>query len=309
MPQIIEYQNEAEWLAHRRKAVTSSEIAALFGESPYSTEYEMYHRKKNDIAIELDDNDRMKWGRRLEAPIAEGLAEDNKWVVKPLKVFMLHSSCPRYGSSFDYEIRRGSEKGLFEMKNVDFKEYKEKWLVDGEQIEAPVHIELQLQSELEVANSDNPEPYTFGVIGALVGGNKPIIIERAVDREIGKLMREKVTTFWHSVDKGFEPKPDFERDGEIIKLLYADTSGSDIDLSTNNRFHALIGEYAEFQQAESASKKAKEAAKAELITLMGNASLAKCGDDYVTRKAINKKAYSVGETSYIDTRIKRAKEK
>lgn len=307
MPQIIEYKDEAEWLAQRRKAVTSSEIAALFGESPYLTEYEIYHRKKNDLAVTLDDNDRLRWGRRLEAPIAEGLAEDNGWIVKPLKVFMLHSSCPRYGSSFDFDIRRGSEKGLFEMKNVDYKEYKEKWLVDGDQIEAPIHIELQLQSELEVANSNNPEPYTFGVIGALIGGNKPIIIERAVDKEIGKLMREKVTSFWHSVDNGFDPQPDFKRDSDIIKLLYSDTSGEEIDLSGNNRFPELLRMYDLAHAAEVDAKKHKEAVKGEMTTLMGNASIAKCGGVYVTRKTVKRAGYTVKDTEYVDFRVKQPK--
>ena len=309
MPIIINYESEEEWLSHRRKAVTSSDIAALFGESPYCTEFELWHRKKNDVELEFQDNDRVKWGRRLEHVIAQGLAEDYGWEVKPLKVFMLHSSCPQYGSSFDFEIRKDGKKGLFELKNVDFKEYKQKWITEGDEIEAPVHVELQLQSELEVANSDNPEPYEFGVIGALIGGNKPIVIERQVDREIGKLMCDKVKWFWQSIRENKEPLPDFKRDMEIIKLLYSDATGAEVDLSSNNRFAALIGEYPAFQKAESEAKKAKDACKAEMTMIMGNAALAKCGDSYVSRKTIQKKAYSVAESSYVNMTIKHPKEK
>jgi hypothetical protein len=255
----------------------------------------------------MEDNDRLRWGRRLEMPIAHGLAEDYGWEVKPLKVFMLHSTCARYGSSFDFEIRRGNEKGLFELKNVDYKEYKEKWISLDDEIEAPVSIELQLQSELEVANSNNPEPYTFGIIGALIGGNKPVIVERTVDREIGKLICDKVSTFWRMVNIGIEPTPDFQRDGEIIKRLYSDTSGEAIDLSSNNRFASLIGEYGHHQSIESVAKKAKEAAKAEMTTIMGNASTARCGIDWVTRKTVNRKGYTVAGQSYVDQRIKLGK--
>jgi len=304
---IINYKTEEEWLAERRKCITSSEIAALFGESSYCTEYELFHRKRNDVEIAYEDDERKKWGRRLENPIAQGIAEDRGWEIKPLKVFMTHAEFERYGSSFDFEIRRGNEKGLFELKNVDYKKYKEKWLVEGEEIEAPVGIELQLQSELEVANSNNTEPYTFGVIGALVGGNKPIVIERSWDKEMGRLMLGKAKLFWHAVDNNFEPMPDFERDGEIIKLLYSGTDGQEIDLSNDNRIASLVADYPALQAATSAAKKAQDAAKAEIAAAMKTAALAKCGDFYITRKTVNRGAYSVEATSYVDLRIKQPK--
>ena len=304
---IIQYKTEEEWLAERRKCVTSSDIAALFGESSYCTEFELFHRKRNDIVVEFDENDRIKWGRRLEAPIAEGIAEDNGWEVKPLKVFMTHESCQRYGSSFDFEIRRGNEKGLFELKNVDFKEYKEKWLVDGEEVEAPVGIELQLQSELEVANSNVSEPYTFGIIGSLIGGNKPVVIERSWDREIGRLMVSKAKAFWHNVDNNIEPLPDFTRDGDILKLLYSGTYGEEIDLSGNNRIVSLVAEYPALQAATREAKEAQDAAKAEIAAAMKTAGLAKCGGAYITRKTIQRKGYTVEPCNYIDMRIKQPK--
>lgn len=306
---IINYTTEAEWLAERRKCITSSDISALFGESSYVTEFELFHRKKNDIEIAYEDDDRKKWGRRLETPIAEGIAEDYGWKVKPLKVFMTHSEFSRYGSSFDFEIQRGNEKGLLELKNVDFKQYKEKWLVDGEEVEAPTGIELQLQSELEVANSNSTEPYTFGIIGALIGGNKPIVIERKWDKEIGKLMVSKSKAFWHNVDNNIEPLPDFQRDGEIIKLLYAGTDGEEIDLTANNRIASLVAEYPTLQATASAAKKAQDAAKTEIAAAMKTAALGHVGDVLITRKTVNRAGYVVEPCSYVDLRIKQPKGK
>jgi predicted phage-related endonuclease len=305
---IIEYKTEAEWLAERRKCITSSEIAALFGESNYCTEFELFHRKRNNVEISYEDDDRKKWGRRLETPISEGIGEDEGWDVKLLKVFMTHAEFPKYGSSFDFEIRRGNEKGLLELKNVDFKQYKEKWLVDGEEIEAPTGIEIQLQSELEVYNSNHPhDPATFGVIGALIGGNKPIVIERKWDREIGRLMLSKAKNFWDNVDKNIQPLPDFQRDGEIIKLLYAGTDGEEIDLTANNRIASLVAEYPSLQATASAAKKAQDAAKAEIAAAMKNAALGKVGEVYITRKTIQRAGYTVDPCSYVDMRIKQPK--
>lgn len=303
MPQIIEYPDEKTWLDLRRKAVTSTEIAALLGESPYCTEFELWHRKKNDVELEFIETDRTKWGKRFEAPVAEGLAEDYGWHIKPLKVFMLHSTVSGMGSSFDYEIIKDGRKGILEIKTVDYKEYKSKWIDDSETIEAPVHIELQLQHQLEVSD------YDFGIIACMIGGNKPVVTERERDREIGKLMCGKVSSFWRSIKDNQQPLPDFQRDAEIIRKLYADASGSEVDLSSNNRFAVLLSTYPELQKAESDAKKAKDAAKAEMTMIMGNAPLAKCGDAWVSSKIVKRGAYSVAETSYRDFRIKQASKK
>lgn len=301
MPEIIPYTTEAEWLELRKLDITSSDVACLFDESPYSTEFEMWHRKKNGIVVKFDDSDRVKWGRRYEAPTAEGLAEDHGWKIKPLKVYIRHDNIKGMGSSFDYEIEENGELGILEIKTTDYKEYKTKWISDGEEVEAPIHIELQLQHQLEVADR------SFGYIAVMIGGNKPVVMRRDRDRELGKLICEKIETFWKTVTNSIEPLPDFARDGEIIKMLYADVSGDEIDLSGNNRFNTLISEYIDAQQKESLAKKLKDAAKTEMITFMENAGMAKCGDAFVTRKNVVRKSYEVKESSYADFRIKQSK--
>lgn len=63
-----------EWLEARRAGVTASEVAAVLGLSKYESPRSLYHRKRGEIPDE-DDNDAMKWGRRLEAPIADEFAD------------------------------------------------------------------------------------------------------------------------------------------------------------------------------------------------------------------------------------------
>lgn len=302
MPIIIEYKDEAEWLKLRESDVTSSDVACLFDESPYATSFEYWHRKRNGLVVEFDNNDRVKWGKRLEAPIANGLAEDHNWKIEPLKQYYRHDTCPRFGASFDFSIEENGGKGLLEIKNVDYKEYKAKWVSDGEE-EAPVHIELQAQAQMEVADRD------FCYIAALIAGNQPVVIRRDRDREIGKLMIRKVTDFWHRVDNDIEPLPDFERDGDIIKLLYAGTDGGEIDLSTNNRIVSLVAEYPELQKAATDAKKAQDAAKTEIAAAMKDAALGRVGDALITRKTVQRAGYSVEPCSYVDMRIKQPKAK
>ena len=68
--EIVNFTTEAAWLKARQQDVTSTESAALFGMSPYTTHFELWHRKHSNTAPEFKSNERMKWGNRLEAAIA-----------------------------------------------------------------------------------------------------------------------------------------------------------------------------------------------------------------------------------------------
>jgi predicted phage-related endonuclease len=79
--------DEAAWLAARAVDLTSTEVATLYGLNPYSTLFETWHRKKAGEAVQRTDTDRMKWGRRLEAVVALGVAEDLGWKAEPRKIY------------------------------------------------------------------------------------------------------------------------------------------------------------------------------------------------------------------------------
>jgi predicted phage-related endonuclease len=67
---IITPDSQDHWLQLRTQDVTSTESAALFGMSPYVTQFELWHRKKSGEQPEFKTNERMRWGNRLEAAIA-----------------------------------------------------------------------------------------------------------------------------------------------------------------------------------------------------------------------------------------------
>jgi len=117
--------NESEWLALRTKDITSTDVAALFGLSPYCTLFELWHRKKNLTSVDFEATEWVKWGQRLQDSIAAGVAEDNGWVIRRMSEYVRIPEL-RIGASFDFSIEteyeRPSEtfeKGLLEIKNVD----------------------------------------------------------------------------------------------------------------------------------------------------------------------------------------------
>lgn len=284
--EVIQPKDEKHWLAERAKDVTSTEVAALFGCSPYLSEFELWHRKKHHQVVEVQKNERMLWGSRLEASIAAGVAEDENLIVRPFKEYMRIPEL-RVGSSFDYRILAGAtarkaskrtkfgrmlnapaydseQDGILEIKNVDGLAFNSGWAWDGENLEAPLHIELQVQHQLLVSG------LAFAKIRALVGGNQVKAIERKRDEEVMAEIRSKVAGFWKSIEEGKEPAPDFERDAAFIARLYGHAEPGKV-APGSERIDQLVPIYKEHGRLEEEHKTKKRAAMAEILSIAGDA--------------------------------------
>ena len=301
MPIIIEPESREAWLALKASDVSSTEVASLYGEG-YQTEFELYHAKKSGASIEIEDNERMKWGRRLQDVIAAGIAEDEGWQIKPLTCYARHDTQRGMGASFDYEvIFNDGVKGIMEIKAVDYLIHRDDWIDDSDYKEAPVHIEMQLQQQLEIMG------YERGVIAALISGNKPVIIIRERDKEMGKELCERIEKFWQDIDANREPPIDFNRDTAMLKKLFANAVPRTEILTGNNRAEFLCEEYQIAGQIESTGKKRKEAARNELLTLITDAEKAIVGPYTISAGIVNKAEYLCPAVSYRNMRIGRKK--
>jgi len=306
--EIIQPKDEAHWLQLRTHDITSTECGALFGLDSASyipTLFELWHRKKNNTAVEFTPNDRVKWGQRLEATIAAGIAEDNEWKVRKMTEYIRLPE-ERLGASFDFEIvvaeqipevyrkhkieienlapgmtleiPAGDEYfqslGLLEIKNVDALQLRDKWIIDEDNVEAPAHIELQIQHQLLVSGRK------FAYLGALIGGNKVVLLRREPDAAIHQAIKEKAKAFWASVESGKPPAPDFKRDANFISSLYGFAEvGKVIESTGGGRIEELMSAYRLASQEEKRAGEMKEAAKAEMLTLIGDAEKVK-GDGW-----------------------------
>ena len=267
---LHKFETKEQWLKLRLQDITSTEVSALFNLNPWQTKFELWHRKKDQEITLIEDHERMRWGTRLEKPIAEGIAEDNGWMVYPFKDYARHDDI-RAGSSFDFLVavpddsETGVTEGLLEIKNVDSLQFKDKWIVeDGKVIEAPPHIELQCQHQLMITG------HPFLYIGALVGGNSVTLLRRTPDEAIIQKIREKIIRFWSSIDKNQPPSPDFIKDAEFIASLYNHAEPNK-HIDGTDEIELLAMRYKEASDMAKASEKIKKAAKAELLTKIGDA--------------------------------------
>lgn len=265
--EVIAIENESQWLAERTKDITSTEVSALYGLSPYMTEFELFHQKRDGVVVRIPETDRMKWGKRLEAPIAHGVAEDMGWDIAKLDVYIREVEA-RIGSSFDFEIKSSSDgRGILEIKNVAELQYKRKWIDDGNgNIEAPEHIEMQIQHQMEVSG------YEWCALVVLVGGNSPKVVFRNRDREIGKDIRRTVEGFWQRVETNNPPSADYSRDAEFINQLYSQVkTGEVFDATGDAEIARLVQQYQAAARQITDMEKLKDAYKAQLLERIGAA--------------------------------------
>ena len=271
--EVIPITSQADWLVRRQRDVTSTEVSALFGLSPYLTEFELFHRKRASEPVVITENERMRWGKRLEAVIAHGVADDEGWAVTHADYYARIPEL-RMGSSFDYEVTSAQQQagvelptvGLMEVKNVDGLQFKNKWLDQGETLEAPEHIELQIQHQMEVANRD------YCILVALVGGNHVRWVQRNRDRTIGEQIRERIADFWNAIDKNEAPSPDYSRDADfIVKSIHNSARDGEV-VQADADLEELIKHYDFLKREADGADHLCTQAKARLLERIGTAS-------------------------------------
>lgn len=271
--EIIYPTDKQHWLECRTKDITSTEISALFGISPYMTEFELYHRKKAGDIVKLEENERMKWGNALQDAIAAGVAEEQGWTVRKMTEYIRNPDL-QIGASFDFSIeteherlKDNFEQGLLEIKNVDGLQFKKEWLEDDEgDVEAPLHIEIQVQHQLMVSGR------SYAYIAALIGGNRLQLIKREANPKVFTAIQNKVVTFWQNIKDGVEPQPNFERDAEYIAQLYKYAEpGKLLVVDEESRVLTLAEQYNTHATAMKEADAKRKAVKAEILTLIGDA--------------------------------------
>jgi predicted phage-related endonuclease len=319
-----------EWLMLRMAHISSTESAALFGMSPYLTAFELAVLKKStDAPEEYQQNERMTWGLRLQRAIAQGIAEDYGVKVRAISGYASLAGS-RMGASFDFEIvglKEATEgdhaawecnqllrehytkygPGVLEIKNVDGWIFKQEW-VDGDAgIEAPSHIEIQVQHQLECIDRE------WAAIGVLVGGNRQHLLLRLRDREVGTAITLKVGKFWSGIGAGHMPPVTLPEDADIIRKIYGFAEpGSVLDHQTvdNESLHLLARQHAEATALKSAAEKAHKSSGAALMMALGTAEKALFADMTVSAGTVGPtRVEAYDRAGYRNLRVYMKKEK
>ena len=268
------------WHDLRAQHVGGSEVAALFGESPYMSKFQLWNIKAGLIdAPDLDQDDRVVAGQMLEGGIIRWA--NKKWNAKfdPAGVYVKHPSVTGMGCTPDAFWDNDGRRILGQVKLVDGLEFQRKWMFDRDRItEAPLHIILQVQHELDCTDLDE------AWLVVCVGGNRLYLMVIQRDAELCAILRRAVGEFWQSVTNKVAPDPDFAKDGFTIReLLRKLPVVPEIDLSDDYVYHLFKRRLAVQKVAKTAGDNL-ERVTAEIDFLMGGAAIARCRDLTVKRQ-------------------------
>lgn len=293
--QVIPFTTEEAWRAERSKDLTSTDIAALFGVSPYRTAFELYHVKHGNIAESTEENERTRWGKRLQDAIAQGVASEQGWAHRRMDEYVRDPEL-HIASSFDFRrlsaytladmvraeeledwyLKDAESDVLIEVKNVDSLAFRNGWVTTDFGLEAPAHIELQMQHQLGVSGLRE------GYIAALVGGNRVELLRREFDAVIWQRILDLAAWFW-SLKQA--PAPDYARDYEVISRLHGYSCAGKV-IEATPEVATLMAEYRAAAADYSDAERRKKVAKAKILERIGEAERVESPEFVISAKQV-----------------------
>jgi predicted phage-related endonuclease len=125
---------------------------------------------------------------------------------------------------------------------------------------------MQVQHQMAVSGFER------AFIGAFIGGNRGVVIERLRDEDVIKAIKARVADFWRTVDAGEEPDPVMPGDAEVlIRLNQYAKPGKVLSADGDEKLAELLQQYKAASAAEKNAKEDKDVAKALIFQHIGDA--------------------------------------
>lgn len=284
-----------EWHAIREQFVGGSEIAALFYQyetcagdfvqhayekppagavgrclSPYLTGHGLFNVKSGLVMPEnLDDKEYVVAGQFLEPAMAEWAKSKWSWPIRKVRRYLSHDRVAGWGASLDYELHAVGLSGVpVQFKNVDRLVFQRAWQIEGDEIiGVPLHVLLQLQHEIAVADADH------GWVVACVGGNR--LLRGRIERHDPTLQRieSAVVAFWDAVRAETPPLAVADYSAVADAFAYG-TKGVSVDLSADDEIADIADEYLAASDVLDKAETRFDHAKARVALKLGEATKA-----------------------------------
>lgn len=300
--QALQINSRDEWLGWRRRDVTASVSAALFGEHPYMTPYRLWAIHHGLESVDQADNKLFKRGRLLEPIILELLREEfPTWTIEPCRTYYREASSG-LGATPDFRATRPDIRGfgVIEGKSVGKFAFKKGWRgMDGD-MSIPLWIGVQVSQTAMLAGASWAmiAPMEIGD-GGLELHTEEVEINPALMTKLRGLARD----FFRRVEENDPYDPDFGKDAELIGRLYGGENGGLLELGADLEVGKLLTrrEALKVREADgaAATKERKSEIDPKLIHRLGNARAALLSDGRAySCKIVRKRAHEVKASEY-----------
>jgi predicted phage-related endonuclease len=306
----VEITPSYDWLAERQKYIGASEVATVCGVAAYGSLAELFCEKKG-LRPPMVDSGVLRRGRWGESAVFQALTDERpEWDVQRARIHVIDRDARIACTPDGFATAPDREGfGLVQAKVVSRSVYRAKWLDDPEgpfdgPAQPPAHFRLQTVCE-RMLNADR---CPWAVLAVLVNGEYDWSF-RLFDIEPDPILEDRirydVAAFWRDhLDPGIMPDFEPQRDEVLIKQLFPQDDGSEIDLTTDNRALVAVDELIETQAALGRLEKTEKALKTELTGKLGEATFGRLADGRrLSWKQQQRKGYVVEPSSYRVFRI------
>lgn len=176
-----------DWLRIRQTMIGGSDVPALLGISKYKTPLQLYMEKIAEQPVELEDSDRLWFGKELEPVIARRWSLERDLPTENVNAILQHDTLPYMGADVDRRIvGTGGNPGILEIKTTNPYTYKQ-WADHGVALD---HM-AQIQHYLYITG------YTWGSFAILVGGQQFHTLDVQRNDQLIDMIASRITRFWN----------------------------------------------------------------------------------------------------------------
>lgn len=284
--------NEAAWVAQKRKTIGSGDIATIIGANRFCTPLKLWAMKTGREAPE-PENDGMWLGKQMEPVIAKIAGRKLGLKIKYADTLFGHDDIPWATATPDYFAHTTpGESSILECKNVSWR-MRHDW--DGK---APLGPQSQVIWQCGVTGIKN------AILAPLIGGDmesfEPYSVE--YDQRLFEQIVQLAERFHWSVVNDRPPAPTAE-DTKLVESIIGDLESKvvslpeefQVDLQTwlhENELHKTTTATA------ARWKERMDEIKNRLRLAMGSADRAVCGKYEIKVKEVVKKPYTTKLSKY-----------
>jgi predicted phage-related endonuclease len=301
-----------DWHAARQQFIGASEVPIVMGLSTYASAAELYAEKKGMRPPRMNSA-LMDRGRWAESAVFQALADRRpEWIVQRAKVHVIDHE-RRLAATPDGFAQSPDRDGigLVQAKSVSVSYFRDHWLLpesDGDlygDVTIPPAYRVQTITERMLCGTD------WCVLALLITSEYDWHF-RLFNIDPDPVLEDQICTavdkFWRDyLDANVMPPFELPADVELIRHLYGEDDGTEMDLTSDNRALVCVEELTETQKARKRLERKEESLKGELLAKLKNASFGRLADQRrLSARTQHRRGYAVSPKAFRVLRVLKA---